>query len=74
MLQPKSANEIMVTKLVKLSPENDVYDGITRLLKYNITGAPVVDRDHNFLGVFSEKSCLSVFGMLARSGYRNSPE
>ena len=74
MLQPKSANEIMVTKLVKLSPDNDVYDGITRLLKYNITGAPVVDRDHNFLGVFSEKCCLSVFGMLARSGYRNSPE
>jgi CBS domain-containing protein len=74
VLQPKSAKEIMVTKLVKLSPDNDVYDGITRLLKHNITGAPVVDRDHNFLGVFSEKCCLSVFGMLARSGYRNSPE
>lgn len=74
VLQPKSAKEIMVTKLIKLNPENDVYDGITRLLKHNITGAPVVDRDHRLLGVFSEKCCFSVFGMLARSGYRDSPE
>lgn len=57
----------MVTKLVTLSPEKHVYDGIAKLLKHNITGAPVVDRDQNYLGVFSEKCCMRVLGVTAKS-------
>lgn len=67
MLQPKIASEIMVTKLVTLPPEMHVSDGIAKLLKHNITGAPVVDADRNFLGVFSEKCSMNVLGALAHS-------
>ena len=65
--QPTNAQQVMVTKLVTLTPEMHVADGIARLLKFNITGAPVVDDDRNFLGVFSEKCCMKVLGVMART-------
>lgn len=52
------ARDIMVTRLVTLSPEDDVLSGIDRLLENSISGAPVVDGENRFLGVFSEKSCI----------------
>ncbi len=73
MLHPKPAKEIMVKKLVTLSPDKHVYDGIADLLKHDITGAPVVDRDQNFLGVFSEKCCMNVLDVMARSASENTP-
>ena len=65
MLEPKTAKEIMVTQLVTLSPDQHVYDGIAGLLKNNITGAPVIDSQHNYLGVFSEKCCMNVLNVMA---------
>ena len=65
--QPSNAQQFMVTKLVTLPPEMHVADGIARLLKSNITGAPVVDNDRKFLGVFSEKCCMKVLGVMART-------
>lgn len=61
------ARDIMVTRLVTLRPEMHVFAGIAHLLKHNITGAPVVDADKNYLGVFSEKCCMSVLTLTARS-------
>ncbi len=39
MDHPRLARDIMVTKLVTLTPGTNVFDGIARLLKYNLTGA-----------------------------------
>ena len=61
------ARDIMVTRLVTLRPEMHVFDGIAHLLKHDITGAPVVDPQRNYLGVFSEKCCMSVLMLTARS-------
>lgn len=61
------ARDIMVTHLVTLRPEMHVFDGIAHLLKHDITGAPVVDPQRNYLGVFSEKCCMSVLTLTARS-------
>ena len=72
MIEPKTAKEIMVTKLVTLSPNEHVYDGIAGLLKNNITGAPVIDRHKRFLGVFSEKCCMNVLDVMARSAWEAS--
>jgi len=58
--QQVTARDIMVTRLVMLSPSADVFDAIETLVKYNISGAPVVEKDRTFLGVFSEKSCMKV--------------
>ena len=60
MDHPKLARDLMVTKLVTLTPGTNVFDGIARLLKYNLTGASVIDEQRNYLGVFSEKCCFSV--------------
>lgn len=54
-----AASDFMRRKLVTLSPETDVFEGVSRLLRDNISGAPVVDKDGNYLGVFSEKCCMN---------------
>ena len=60
MNNPIVAREIMVTKLVTLSPEMGVFDAIGLLLKHRISGAPVIDSHWNLLGIFSEKDSMRV--------------
>ncbi|TWU41408.1 inosine 5'-monophosphate dehydrogenase [Novipirellula aureliae] len=59
MFAVKSAADFMRKKLITLAPESDVIESVAKLLKGNISGAPVVDPDGNFLGVFSEKCCMN---------------
>ncbi len=54
------ARDMMTTKLVTLHPEMDVFDAIALLLKSRISGAPVIDETQRFLGVFSEKTSMTV--------------
>lgn len=58
MMQTITARDLMVSNLITLSPEMDVVDALDVLLKSRISGAPVVDSDRHFLGIFSEKSCM----------------
>lgn len=60
MNRPMLARSVMVTRLVTLSPELDVFDAISLLLRHRISGAPVVDADGAYLGVFSEKCCMKL--------------
>jgi CBS domain-containing protein len=53
-----TARDMMVSNLITLSPEMDVVDAIDVLLRHRISGAPVVDRDGLFVGIFSERSCV----------------
>lgn len=53
-----TARDMMVSNLITLSPDMDVLDAIDVLLRHRISGAPVVDRDGYFLGIFSERSCM----------------
>ncbi len=68
--KPVLAKNIMVTKLVTLSPDMDAFEAIDLLLKYRISGAPVVDAERNYLGVFSERCCLS---FLVEGAYQQLP-
>ena len=54
------ARDIMARKLVTLSPEMSAFDAIGLLLKNRISGAPVVGPNREYLGVFSEKTCMKV--------------
>ncbi|NOX56447.1 MAG: CBS domain-containing protein [Planctomycetes bacterium] len=54
------AKEFMVTRLVALRPDMDVFEAIGHLLNHHISGAPVIDEAGNFLGVFSEKTSMRV--------------
>jgi CBS domain-containing protein len=66
MQGPRLAEDIMVTKLVTLSSQTPVFEGIRMLLKNRITGAPVLAKSGRYLGVFSEKCCMSVLTLIAR--------
>lgn len=55
-----TARDFMVTELVTISPEADVLDAVQTLLKHRISGAPVVDGNGRYLGIFSEKSGMHV--------------
>jgi CBS domain-containing protein len=50
----------MITKLITLRPEMDVMEAVQMLLKNRISGAPVVEPDGTYLGVFSEKCSMHV--------------
>jgi CBS domain-containing protein len=56
--------DVMTTRLITLSPEEHVLDGIDRLLQKEISGAPIVDNRGQFIGTFSEKSCISAFDVI----------
>lgn len=59
MLTVKVAQDFMRRKLVTLTTDTEVLDGVARLMRHNISGAPVIDQDHRYLGVFSEKCCMN---------------
>ena len=60
----------MTTNLITLKDEMDVYFAIGLLLKNNISGAPVIDKNNNLSGILSEKDCLRVF---ANGSFHNMP-
>lgn len=59
------ARDFMTSKLVTFGAETDAVEAIGKLLKYRISGAPVVDDKGTFLGVFSEKFSMSLLLALA---------
>jgi CBS domain-containing protein len=68
--QAPKAREFMSKKLLTLRPESDAVDAISTLLKHRFSGAPVVDEDLNFLGVFSERYIMR---LLINSAYEQLP-
>lgn len=70
MNKPVLAKDIMVTKLITLTPDMDVMDAIGMLLQHRISGAPVIDEDNRVLGVFSERCCMDV---MIKASYEQLP-
>lgn len=67
-----TATDVMVPrrKLLTLSPEQDVHTAMEMLLQRSCSGAPVIDSNEQFLGVFSEKTCM---GFIIEAAYNNLP-
>ncbi|MBM83515.1 MAG: hypothetical protein CMJ78_23395 [Planctomycetaceae bacterium] len=55
---PVHASEFMNRRLVTLPPDMDAVKAIEYLLQHRISGAPVVNKQGEYLGVFSESSAL----------------
>ena len=70
MLKSILVREYMAANVVTLTPQMDVFDAISLLLKHEISGAPVIDEQRNFLGVFSEKGCMRV---IVKAAYEQLP-
>lgn len=58
--QSKTARDIMTRRVITVTPDQDLFEVIGLLVKNKISGAPVVDRNGFYLGVFSEKSSISL--------------
>lgn len=67
---PLVAQDAMATKLVMLHEEDDVFAGIEKLLSHRVSGAPVLNSNEQFVGIFSEKTSVSV---LIQSVFDNLP-
>ena len=52
--------DYMSTKLITFTPEMEVMRAVNTLVQHGIAGAPVVNRDGQVVGMFSERDCLSV--------------
>lgn len=65
------AREMMTQNLVTLSPGLEVFEAISILLRKRISGAPVVDCDGTFIGIFSESSCMRV---IVNAAYDSLPD
>ncbi len=61
--------EFMTSDVVSLHPEMDIYEAIVKLMKHDVSGAPVVDGDV-LVGMLSEKDCMGIF---AAAAYSNLP-
>ena len=63
-------SDYMDKKFTTLHPDMDIYEAIQILLEQRITGAPVVDKKENLVGILSEKDCL---GTIVHGAYSSVP-
>lgn len=52
--------DYVATELVSFSPADDIVYAMRVLLDKRLSGAPVVDRDGQLVGVLSKKDCLEI--------------
>ncbi|MFW6170203.1 MAG: CBS domain-containing protein [Planctomycetota bacterium] len=58
MSAPLLARDIMVKKVITLSPETNWHEAAKLLLKNHISGAPVVNEKNELVGMFSEQDMM----------------
>lgn len=63
-----SVADIMTKKLITFTLDTQVLSAIDQLISKKISGAPVVDKDGNLLGMLSEIDCMQTF---IQSTYHN---
>jgi CBS domain-containing protein len=59
-VQSVTAEKYMSTNLVSLTPDMDILKAVEMLVENRISGAPVLDRRGNLVGILSEQDCLKV--------------
>ena len=66
----ESIKTYMATNLITFRPDTKIQEAMKILFKNGFSGAPVVDKEGNLVGVISEKDCMKV--AINRS-YYNEP-
>ena len=62
--------DYMSTNLITFQPEQSVQEVVEALIKYKISGGPVINSHHELVGIISEGDCLK---QLSESRYYNMP-
>jgi len=55
-----TARDHMTADAVTFAPETDIHRAIRTLLERRISGAPVVDRHGNLVGILTTRDCLKI--------------
>lgn len=55
-----SVDDYMARDLITFSPGDDIFTAVRKLLAERISGAPVIDKRGQLLGVLSKKDCFAV--------------
>jgi len=67
---PLRVRDYMTKKLITFSPEQSVEEVIEDLIRYKISGGPVVNDKHELVGIISEGDCIR---HISESRYHNLP-
>jgi acetoin utilization protein AcuB len=65
-------SRLMSTDVVTVSPDTTILGAAKVLVKQNITGLPVVDKENRLLGIVSEKDLLILAYSLATKSYASN--
>ena len=68
--KPLRVSDYMTRNLITFKPEQSVEDVIDTLIKYKISGGPVVNEKNELVGMISEGDCLK---QISDSRYYNMP-
>ena len=66
----ESITNYMTRKLITFHPDTDIWDALQMIVKNKISGAPVVDKSGNLVGMLSEVDCIRV---ILEGPYNNQP-
>ena len=67
---PLKVRDYMTTNLVTFKPNQTVQEVVKAIIKYKISGGPVVNERNELVGIISEGDCLK---QLSESRYYNMP-
>lgn len=67
---PIKVSDYMTTDLITFRPDQAVEDVINTLIRYKISGGPVVNENNELVGIISEGDCLK---QISESRYYNMP-
>ncbi|MEZ4801733.1 MAG: CBS domain-containing protein [Gelidibacter sp.] len=67
---PFKVSDFMTKDLITFKPEQKVIDVVEMLIKHKISGGPVVNDNHELVGIISEGDCLK---QISESRYYNMP-
>jgi len=67
---PLKVRDYMTTNLVTFKPDQTVQEVVKAIIKYKISGGPVVNEKNELVGIISEGDCLK---QLSESRYYNMP-
>lgn len=65
-----TVSDFMTRDLITFKPEQSVEEVIQTLIKYKISGGPVVNTNNELIGIISEGDCLK---QISESRYYNMP-
>ncbi|MDH4254271.1 MAG: CBS domain-containing protein [Gammaproteobacteria bacterium] len=60
MLESRRVRDFMTSNLVKLDPDMEITHAVHKLVKHDIAGAPVVDKEGRLVGMLTEKDCMKI--------------